>query len=540
MLKRYVMLLVLPFVLSDCGNSLSVLDGRTVGPSRIAVTLSGENNYVQFGTKLSHFRNAEDSLFVRPAYPDNEQFIDLKNISADEVRLKDLKIGIPNVTADLVLTESASDDTLLAPGETRRIHLTFAPKADTIQSFSTPSALLIFTDDLEDPLIPIELRGRSTFNADVSYDGSVNFGDLGVLNANMYKDSTSADWDPTADINGDGAINFSDLGMLNAGMGKTVPVLSARRTVRVGAIRTSTGYPDVLTQLEALLAKHPDVDLVLTPEYTFFPLGPVNLSCAGTCQVSSTGTTDSDTLAGILGDLQSKAAAAKINIVLGTVIAGVETEGQWVYDNTALVIDSTGSIVGHHRKMELPDAFAPEVCKSYSPAYSQVECDKLKQPSADSGYPVTLATRDGEYFTIFPMICAELQSYYPHSVLPNHRDHYHYLSGEVILVERLRGTQVDLLAHALASGDIFTDYLTDCIQNGTELPNGVCRLAKNQIQQLYLDEWKDHFGVLRDGGAILSTDLAGAKAGVLETGLRPIAGYDLEPGFLFAELSLPR
>ena len=91
--------------------------------------------------------------------------------------------------------------------------------------FDLDNGLVINTNAINDASFEVQLSGRSTFNSDISYDGNVNLGDLGVLNANFGTMIGDPNFDPTADINRDGAINQGDLDSLSTEFGSSLPVI---------------------------------------------------------------------------------------------------------------------------------------------------------------------------------------------------------------------------------------------------------------------------------------------------------------------------
>ena len=105
--------------------------------------------------------------------------------------------------------------------------LRYAPSVPTAadatrQDFDMADGLVILSNAQNAPRLQIALRGRSTYNSDISYDGKVNLAELGILNARFGLRAGDAAWDPTADVNGDGRINLADLGLFNAEFGRGI------------------------------------------------------------------------------------------------------------------------------------------------------------------------------------------------------------------------------------------------------------------------------------------------------------------------------
>ena len=214
-----------------------------VGHGEIELTdSSGDSGdaAVQFTTDLSTFRaGVSDCELVRQAYPDDRQYLDVTNVGAWSLTVEEIRIAAPDVTVD------PPGDVVLQVGETQRFRLTYAPSQPTLsdatgQDFDLPAGLVIVNSGTDMPNLAVRLRGASTFGSDISYDGRVNLGELGILNANFGKNTSDADFDPTADINDDGAVNLGDLGLLNAELGRQVAAAAPMQTTPAAAKPTNS------------------------------------------------------------------------------------------------------------------------------------------------------------------------------------------------------------------------------------------------------------------------------------------------------------
>jgi predicted outer membrane repeat protein len=187
-------------------------------------TIVVDKNAITFGTKLSQYRqNATDSLFVRPNFADKTQFIDITNTASgtnDVLAIAGITINAENVTTD---ANFANGDILLNPGQTRRIALTYTPKAAR-ENFNLANGLVINSNAQNNSALNIQLAGKSTFNSDISYDGKVNLTDLNTLQRPGLFGSISGqtNYDPTADITGDGRINLAELVPFNSEFGLVI------------------------------------------------------------------------------------------------------------------------------------------------------------------------------------------------------------------------------------------------------------------------------------------------------------------------------
>jgi hypothetical protein len=184
-------------------------------PNLKIIDSSGDSNdaVIEFKTPLSKFRTATDSVFIRPSYPDANQYIDLSNSGSGVLTLSGIQVNASDVSINYNF--ATQGNLLLNPGQTQRIEIKYAPTTAK-QNFNLANGLVITSNANNLPTAQVSLAGKSTFNADISYDGKVGFGDLGPLTANWNRSSTGTPWDPTADINGDGKVGFGDLGQLTA------------------------------------------------------------------------------------------------------------------------------------------------------------------------------------------------------------------------------------------------------------------------------------------------------------------------------------
>ncbi|MCZ8189102.1 MAG: cadherin domain-containing protein [Microcystis sp. LE19-338.1B] len=187
-------------------------------------TIVVDKTAVTFGTKLSQYRQgATDSLFVRPNFADKTQYIDITNTASgtnDVLAIAGITINAQNVTTD---ANFANGDILLNPGQTRRIALTYTPKAAR-ENFNLANGLVINSNAQNNSALNIQLAGKSTFNSDISYDGKVNLTDLNTLQRPGLFGSISGqtNYDPTADITGDGRINLAELVPFNSEFGLVI------------------------------------------------------------------------------------------------------------------------------------------------------------------------------------------------------------------------------------------------------------------------------------------------------------------------------
>ena len=272
----------MPLLVTIGSNGMAMADGSspdvTIEPQTLDIVAaprlrvsdnSGaiEDAAIQFSTDLSRYRaGTADSPLVRPAYPDNRHYVEITNDGQSPLTLYETRLGVPQVQLDVMLTSDPADDIVLAPGQSQRFRLTYAPTlpglADTVgQNFALPDGLVILNNSLNTPELRVALQGASTFNADVTYDGRVNLSELGPLNANFGKTTADSTFDPTADLTGDGRINLSDLGPLNAQYGRQLPLVLLVETD--GATNVAEGGETDVYQL--VLSRAPTASVEVRP-----------------------------------------------------------------------------------------------------------------------------------------------------------------------------------------------------------------------------------------------------------------------------------
>lgn len=203
--------------------SISVV--KNLAPPQIAVTsTSGPDlESIQFVTELE----GAVSPLVRPALPDTSQFVDVTNTGESPLTIEDVQVNAPDVQVTV-----PPSGLVLQAGETERLHLTYAPTTPspqkmTAQSFHVEDGLVILSDAENLPKVEIAMTGNSTFDADITYDGSVNIADLVGFDDHSGARSGDPDYHPSIDPNGDGSVDLGDFGALNVYYQQTRPAVDA-------------------------------------------------------------------------------------------------------------------------------------------------------------------------------------------------------------------------------------------------------------------------------------------------------------------------
>lgn len=198
---------------------------ENVGPPQIAVTSTSgpELESIQFVTELE----GAVSPLVRPALPDTSQFVDVTNTGESPLTIEEVQVNAPDVQVTV-----PPAGLVLQAGETERLQLTYAPttpspKKMTAQSFHVEDGLVILSDAENLPKVEIGMTGHSTFDADITYDGSVNIADLVGFDDHCGVRSGDPDYHPSIDPNGDGSVDLGDFGALNVYYQQTRPAVDA-------------------------------------------------------------------------------------------------------------------------------------------------------------------------------------------------------------------------------------------------------------------------------------------------------------------------
>lgn len=167
------------------------------------------SEHVQFTTAIGSATGS--SLLVRPAFPDDNKFIEVSNSGKAPLTITEIRVNAPDVTV-----ASSDKPVVVQPGETMKLGLTYTPSTPnatdaTVQSFDVSNGLVIISNAANAPVVEIGLRGDSTFDADTNYDGRVDVGDLISFDQHFGLRAGDAAYRPQIDPNGDGVINVADL-----------------------------------------------------------------------------------------------------------------------------------------------------------------------------------------------------------------------------------------------------------------------------------------------------------------------------------------
>lgn len=199
----------------------------------LKANLETQSNQILFSNIISSYNAGATDLaakvtipptsdLVRPAFPDTTQFFDITNTGTgalDILNISSIDVNHSSVSLD---PESVAGDIVLNPGESHRVFLTYAPEAAG-EDFDLADALVIHSDAVNDSSFDVALAGKSTYDSDISYDGTVNLEDLAVLEQLTFPSvEGDGNYHRSADVNGDGKINRGELIPLNFELFETI------------------------------------------------------------------------------------------------------------------------------------------------------------------------------------------------------------------------------------------------------------------------------------------------------------------------------
>ncbi len=217
-------------------NSVPSTAAQVVAMPRIELTTPSE--HVQFTTAIDSATGA--SPLVRPAFPDDDKFIELSNTGDAPLKITEIRINVPDVTV-----ASGDPPIVVQPGETKKLGLTYAPSTPnatdaTVQSFDVSNGFVIVSNATNAPVLEVGLRGDSTFDADTNYDGQVDLADLISFDTHFGLQAGDDNYSLQIDPNGDGVIDVADLRLFALDYHRSreipliAPVLTSARTSAEG------------------------------------------------------------------------------------------------------------------------------------------------------------------------------------------------------------------------------------------------------------------------------------------------------------------
>jgi hypothetical protein len=264
--------------------------------------------------------------------------------------------------------------------------------------------------------------------------------------------------------------------------------------------------------IDQVLVDHADVDVILTPEYSFTPTGnttyadfALDFTCSAgfdDCSISATAGLFSADLAGTLEGLRARALKHAATLLLGTVIERFDASsvpgivGDYVYFNDLLIVAPDGKL-SIRRK---------------------TSGDWLSDCAVGS----TVTSRDGRPVRLLPVICAE-------------RRHAPML--ERMVAQGLSG--LDLLISPEREGDIPYLALAEAIQDGSW--SAALTGWDWGIRGLFIDEFVTGRGLIKGGAFLVVAEGASAGGGMIQLAEppKPLTTFEVKPAYIYGVIPAP-
>lgn len=262
-------------------------------------------------------------------------------------------------------------------------------------------------------------------------------------------------------------------------------------------------FSDKVDDMENFLAMHPEVELLATPESSFFEQARGNTPYrqqgyrilndylefrkSGRGYEVSDGTQDA---VEAFKRIQSMAKRYRTNIVLGTVREKYTKESATVYFNSAVIINNSGEVVHIRRKSGWVEEEGDE--GYYGQGTDAEVTKKFSEDYYTTAVPVFLSNREGKPFSIFVTICADA----------------HWKR----VWKNIRGVEVDLFIHVAQEGDEFYTEESNFLIN--DVPSTKGNYLVNKLRDKD-QRFPGHLGTIvisadthlvKINGAILLTD----------------------------------
>ena len=314
--------------------------------------------------------------------------------------------------------------------------------------------------------------------------------------------------------------------------------------------------------LAELEKNHPDTDVVVLPEYSYwddedflddlywsFATGSIDLpnykglfkgiALLKNGEIYEIDDTLSDKkYADPIRELKQLAIQYQINIAAGTVpVKYYPDRNQYPFMpaeavfNTMLIINRQGEIEDFDRKLPASDWIVPSPYL-FIPSGSDLEVAHSTdywargiELTRQTTYPRKMTNSKGEEFSYLPIVCAE-------------RTREEMLSA-------LGGEEVDMILYSEAEGDVLqaAEWLSKAYQAG-QIPDPkggddsskAIRVIKSQLTDNLVDRKK----VLSEQGYIVATDSVSSRVAIFNVSGGPISTLDLNEFYAVATLELPQ
>jgi len=324
------------------------------------------------------------------------------------------------------------------------------------------------------------------------------------------------------------AINPSNLfyyGVKDAGW-SSIGSFTRSDTISVAAINLSYeeyALENLQNKINSLMTNHPDVDLIVTPEYLFYGGGfagldyrndPVIVNCQNSlCDIKSINTVKSNELKNIINAMQNIASKNNINIVLGTIAEMEEVSGTNFTFDTQLIIDRQGNIIGKHRMYPLvyPVGKNTNYCEN-----NAVVCQQAQDSILNTDIAFSLTNKQGIIFKIIPIICGE--------------------KNDDKVIARLNNSNADFAVISEFDVDCNYELISKRIQSGENIFENVPQFTCEWILKIVFDKWAANN--LLKGGNIVVADGFVPSAGLFNFNLKPMQDLEITEDYTYGKIEI--
>ncbi len=265
--------------------------------------------------------------------------------------------------------------------------------------------------------------------------------------------------------------------------GEHTPMLTVA-AIKVPVVHQTT--PDLSAVLQTIndtVQDVPELDLIITPNYTFSKFNGIDLNSPGvrfdydtvTGYYTIAAGQEENRVVPVLQEMMQIAETHHVNMVLGTV---AEAQNEYTF-NSQLIIDGTGHIVGIHRSLQ---DILPQSLTAYA-----------EQQIRETIRSFTLHTQSGTFFSVLPLIESEY--------------------SDTDLMTRCEQFDSDIVALSMQQSQVDAENLTNMIYQDQFDPHFGGWNAV--IKELFIDHYVANHIVQQEYGTFFSATGEDAGGGTL-------------------------
>lgn len=281
----------------------------------------------------------------------------------------------------------------------------------------------------------------------------------------------------------------------------------------------------LMEQINDLISKKPDLDLIVTPEYSLLknfyfyfnnPLPIVNINCSVTnCTVSNF--SNGQSVIDMINQIKSISTVNKINIVLGTLpihetLTISATSSLDAVYNGLIIINNKGDIIG--KKLKSTGSDWCDIFNDARTCNSPEIINAAKSKALASAKKVTLLDRKNNAFSIVTSICADLDE-------PT-ASQYTGAKADFLVWSTVNGTDANALSY------------TQLIQNGTpfEWP------AMSIIKSIVLDKFYVAYKAIKEKSYFLVADPSKNGLGIISLTKEKMEEIDISDNYIYGKIKI--